>query len=75
LVTAFFLITAPSTRAKSIPGNIIAVSFAAVLGFSFRYFGQSFYGCFYAVAIVNTIIPLICKAERRLFYPLGAGNV
>jgi electron transport complex protein RnfD len=69
LVTAFILVSDPSTGAKSMPGGIIAAVLAAVLGFIFRFYGRVFFGCLYAAALVNTLIPLLYKAERRLFYP------
>jgi electron transport complex protein RnfD len=69
LVTAFILISDPSTGAKSMPGGIIAAVLAAVLGFIFRFYGKEFFGCLYAAALVNTLIPLLYKAERRLLYP------
>jgi electron transport complex protein RnfD len=72
LVTAFILLSDPSTGAKSMPGGLIAAIFAAVLGFIFRFYGQIFFGCLYAAALVNTLIPLLYKAERRLFYPSSA---
>jgi len=69
-VTAFILISDPSTGAKSIPGGIIAAVLAAVLGFIFRFYGRVFFGGLYAAALVNILIPLFFKAERRLFYPV-----
>ena len=69
LVTAFILISDPSTGAKSMPGGVIAAVLAAALGFVFRFYGHEFFGCLYAAAVVNTLIPLLYKAERRLFYP------
>jgi len=74
LVTAFILISDPSTGAKSLPGGLIAAVLAAVLGFIFRFYGGEFFGCLYAAALVNTLIPLLYKAERSLFYPLSGMN-
>jgi electron transport complex protein RnfD len=68
LVAAFILISDPSTGAKSMPGGCIATVLAAVLGFIFRFYGREFFGCLYAAALVNILIPLLYKAERRLFY-------
>jgi len=70
LVTAFILISDPSTGAKSMLGGLTAAVLAAVLGFIFRFYGREFFGCLYAAALVNTLIPLLYKAERRLFYPV-----
>jgi electron transport complex protein RnfD len=69
LVTAFILISDPSTGAKSMPGGLIAAVLAAVLGYFFRFYGGVFFGCIYAAALVNTLVPLLYEAERRLFYP------
>jgi electron transport complex protein RnfD len=74
LVAAFILISDPATGAKSIPGGLIAAVFAAVLGFIFRFYGREFYGCLYAAAVVNTLIPLLYKAERRVLYHSFAGE-
>jgi electron transport complex protein RnfD len=69
LVTAFILIADPSTGAKSMPGGVIAAVLAAILSFIFRFYGGEFFGCLYAAALVNILIPLLNKAERRLLYP------
>jgi electron transport complex protein RnfD len=74
LVAAFILVVDPSSGAKSAAGNAIAVILAAVLSFAFRYAGNVFYGCFFAVALVNALIPLLAKLERRLFYSAGASK-
>jgi electron transport complex protein RnfD len=71
LVTAFILIVDPSSGAKSIPGNIIVVVLAAILSLVFRVFASVFYGCFFAVALVNALTPFLCKLERRLFFSLS----
>ena len=71
LVTAFILIVDPSSGAKSIPGNIIIVVLAAVFSLVFRVFASVFYGCFFAVALVNAFTPFLCKLERRLLFSLS----
>jgi len=71
LVAAFILIVDPSTGAKSMPGNVIVVILAALLSVAFRVFASALYGCFYAVALVNALTPLLCKAERRLLFSLS----
>jgi len=73
-VTAFILIADPSTGAKSISGGLTAAVLAAVFGFVFRFYGGEFFGCVYAAAFVNAMIPLFYKAERRLFYPSSSVN-
>ena len=75
LVAAFILIADPSSGAKSVPGNIVLAVLAAVLSLIFRYFGGAFYGCFFAIALVNALAPLLCGLERRLLYSAKqAGN-
>jgi len=71
LVAAFILVVDPSSGAKSVPGNIIIVILAAILSMAFRVFASAFYGCFYAVALVNALTPFLCSLERRLFYSLN----
>ena len=68
LVTAFVLVTEPSSGAKSIAGNLLIAVLAAVLGVTFRYFGGEFYGGFFAVALVNALTPLFGRLERRALY-------
>ena len=68
LVAAFILLADPSSGAKSIPGNIIAVALAAILGLVFRVFASEFYGCFFAVALVNALTPFLCKLERSMLF-------
>ena len=68
LVAAFILIVDPSSGAKSVPGNIIVVILAAVLSMTFRVYASAFYGCFFAVALVNALTPFLCKLESRLLY-------
>jgi Na+-translocating ferredoxin:NAD+ oxidoreductase RnfD subunit len=67
-VTAFILIADPSSGAKSVPGNIIIVVLAAVLGLVFRVFAPALYGGIFAVALINALTPFLYKAERRLLY-------
>jgi electron transport complex protein RnfD len=71
LVTAFILIVDPASGAKSIPGNIILVVLAAVLSLVFRVFASVFYGCFFAVALVNALTPFLRKLERRLLFSMS----
>jgi len=68
LVTAFILIADPSSGAKSVLGNALMAVFAAVLSMIFRYFGDTFYGCFFAVAIINALTPLLGRLENRILY-------
>jgi electron transport complex protein RnfD len=73
LVAAFILVVDPSSGAKSAIGNAVSVILAATLSFAFRYMGNVFYGAFFAVALVNALVPLFTKLERRLFYSAGTG--
>jgi len=76
LVAAFILVVDPSSGAKSAPGNVIIVALAAILSAAFRIFASAFYGCFFAVALVNAFTPFLCSLERRLFYSLNpAGSI
>ena len=71
LVTAFILVVDPSSGAKSVLGNVVVVILAAVLSLAFRVFASAFYGCFFAVALVNALTPLLCKIERSLLFSLS----
>jgi electron transport complex protein RnfD len=73
LVTAFILIVDPASGAKSAVGNIIVVVLAAVLSFAFRVYASAFYGCFFAVALVNALTPFVCSIERRFLYSSAGG--
>ena len=75
LVAAFILVADPSSGAKSALGNAILVAVAAILSCVFRYFGDAFYGCFFAVALVNALVPLFCRLERRMLYSAAAGGI
>lgn len=67
-VAAFFLLSDPSTGAKSVWGAVAAAFLAAVFSFIFRYFGAEPYGAFYAVALVNTLVPVMRGLEARFLY-------
>jgi electron transport complex protein RnfD len=71
LVAAFILIVDPSSGAKSAPGNVVIVTLAAILSAVFRISASAFYGCLFAVALVNALTPFLCSLERRLYYPLN----
>jgi electron transport complex protein RnfD len=68
LVTAFILIADPSSGPKSAAGCLLTAVLAAALSFAFRYIGGVFYGCFFAVALINALTPLLCKFEKKIFY-------
>jgi electron transport complex protein RnfD len=75
LVTAFILVVDPASGAKSAVGNIIVVVLAAVLSLAFRVYADAFYGCFFAVALVNALTPFVCSIERRFLYSSMIGGV
>jgi Na+-translocating ferredoxin:NAD+ oxidoreductase RnfD subunit len=47
---------------------LAAVILGAALGFGFRYFGGEVYGAFFAIALVNALMPLIRSIEYRRLY-------
>jgi electron transport complex protein RnfD len=71
LVTAFLLLTDPATGPKSGFGKIVFAVLAAFLSFFFRYTVSEPYGAFFAVALLNTLSPLVRAAESRYIYTGG----
>ena len=67
-LAAFILIAEPSSGPKSVPGNALMAVAAAALSMVFRSLGSVFYGCFFAVAVMNALTPLVCMLERYIFY-------
>jgi electron transport complex protein RnfD len=65
LAGAFILACEPSSSAKSQTGSLCAVILGALLTFVFRYGGGEPYGCFFALALVNALTPLIRSLEGR----------
>jgi electron transport complex protein RnfD len=68
IAAAFMLITEPSSSAKSGIGIAAAAILGAVLSWLFRYQGSEFYGCFFALTLVNALTPVIHYIERRCLY-------
>jgi electron transport complex protein RnfD len=68
LVTAFYLLSDPVTGPKSNMGSVVYVLAAAALTFVFRFLKMEFYGAFFAVALLNVVLPILRVAERRLVY-------
>ncbi|QQO07950.1 RnfABCDGE type electron transport complex subunit D [Breznakiella homolactica] len=68
MVAAFLLIADPVTGAKSNMGIGVSVTLCALLSYVFRYIGMESYGAFFAVALVNSLVPLLRGLESRLFY-------
>jgi electron transport complex protein RnfD len=71
---AFLLVLDPATGAKSNCGMLAASILAALCTFVFRYQGGEAYGAFFAVALVNALVPLIRTIEFRLLYSTGRGT-
>jgi electron transport complex protein RnfD len=68
LVTAFYLLCDPVTGPKSNSGSLVYVLAAAGLTFVFRFMKMELYGAFFAVALLNALLPLFRVAERRMVY-------
>jgi electron transport complex protein RnfD len=71
LAAAFLLVSDPVTSPKSVPGTLLVTAFAAALGFIFRYRAFEQYGAFFAIILLNALVPLIRWLERRSFYSLA----
>ena len=71
LLTAFFLVSDPVTAPKSARGNFVYVVCAASLSFVFRFIKLELYGAFFAVALMNTLVPALKTAEEQLLYGNG----
>ncbi|MDR2597328.1 MAG: RnfABCDGE type electron transport complex subunit D [Treponema sp.] len=67
IAAAFILAAEPASSAKLKTGVLITVVIAAVLSWFLRYKCMEFYGCFFALAVVNCITPLVRHAEEILF--------
>jgi electron transport complex protein RnfD len=68
LAAAFLLASDPVTSPKSPPGLLFVTALAAIFGFIFRYWGLEQYGVFFAITLLNALVPLIRWFERRNFY-------
>ncbi|MDR1230715.1 MAG: RnfABCDGE type electron transport complex subunit D [Spirochaetaceae bacterium] len=71
LVTAFYLLADPVTGPKSNIGSIVYALTAALLTFVFRFLKMELYGAFFAIAFLNTLLPMFRVAERRIVYEKG----
>jgi electron transport complex protein RnfD len=67
IVAAFILAAEPASSAKLKLGVLLTVVLAAVLSWFLRYKCMEFYGCFFALVVVNCITPLIRHSEELLF--------
>ena len=68
IAAAFILTAEPASAAKSNYGKLFAVVLGAVLSWVFRYRCYEYYGCFIALAVVNSLTPLLRFFERKLFF-------
>ncbi|GMO31764.1 MAG: hypothetical protein Ta2F_07430 [Termitinemataceae bacterium] len=68
IVTAVFLLPEPASSPKTSIGKMIAAIIAAFLSFYFRYVKNEAYGAFFAIIIVNMLVPLIRSAESVYFF-------
>jgi electron transport complex protein RnfD len=68
LITAFILLTDPATSPKSAYGKVIFALLAAALSFWFRYMKSDPCGAFFAVALLNTLTPLMRSIESSRIY-------
>jgi electron transport complex protein RnfD len=65
---AFFLLADPVTGPKSNFGCILYSLCAALLSFIFRFQRGDLFGVYFAIALLNTFIPLFREAERKFKY-------
>jgi electron transport complex protein RnfD len=68
MAAAFLLTGDPVTGPKSNVGALLAALLAGICTFIFRYQGLEPYGAFFAVALLNALVPLIRTLETRWFY-------
>jgi electron transport complex protein RnfD len=68
MVTAFMLAAEPASGAKSRMGAFFAAALSGLLSWLFRYRGLEWYGCFFALGMVNAFTQVIRVFESRWFY-------
>jgi electron transport complex protein RnfD len=68
IVAAFLLVPEPVTSPKSNRGALFAALFAGIFTYIFRYQGRESYGAFFAVALLNAVVPIIRGVESRTLY-------
>jgi electron transport complex protein RnfD len=74
IAAAFLLMGDTATGAKSFAGVTVSVVLAAVLTFLFRYQGQEGCGAFYAVLLINALVPFIRDIESKQLYSQNQQN-
>jgi len=65
LAAAFFLVAESSSSPKSAFGRLVYIVPAAALSYYFRFAAGEDYGAFLAVAVLNTVNPVIRILEER----------
>jgi electron transport complex protein RnfD len=73
MAAAFLLAADPSTGPKSRIGVFIAAVLGGLASFMFRYLGFEQYGAFFAILLLNVLVPLIRYFEYRSLYFHGSG--
>jgi electron transport complex protein RnfD len=68
MAAAFLLAADSATSPKSRAGSLTAAIGAGLLSWLFRYHCGELYGAFFAVALLNVLVPMVRRAETRLFY-------
>ncbi|GHV82462.1 hypothetical protein AGMMS49991_10200 [Spirochaetia bacterium] len=71
IAAAFLLVSDPATGPKSGIGAAAFAAAAGLLAFIFRYAGIEPYGAFFAIALMNALVPLIRDFESRRIYMKG----
>ncbi|MDR2500156.1 MAG: RnfABCDGE type electron transport complex subunit D [Treponema sp.] len=74
ITAAFLMITDPATGPKSRIGAGFAAAAAGLGAFFFQYRGLEPYGAYYAVGLMNALVPLIRDFECRGWYAGGLGH-
>jgi len=74
LMTAFILAAEPSSSAKLKGGVLFTVVLNAVLSWFFRYICLEYSGCFIALAVTNSLTPLIRVIEDKFFLSRSGGD-
>jgi len=67
IAAAFILAAEPASGAKLKPGIIFTVVLSAFLSWFFRYRCMEYSGCFIALALINSITPLVRLFEEKVF--------
>jgi electron transport complex protein RnfD len=68
MAAAFLLAAEPVTGPKSSWGFLLSSALAGLFTFLFRYPGGEPYGAFFAVLLMNVLVPVIRDGESRVFY-------